>query len=59
MAKQQTFGDKVKKKQQTDTRVSVKVIKGIKSPERGSVRFITKMVKVDNIDQLDKIDINL
>ncbi len=59
MAKQQTFGDKVKKKKQTDTKVSVKVIKGIKSPEKGSVRFITKIVKVDNVEQLDKVDINL
>ena len=58
MAKTQTFGDKVKKKKSDDERVSVKVIKGINS-DRGSVRFIEKMVKVDNLDQLDKIDINL
>ena len=58
MAKTQTFGDKVKKKKSDDERVSVKVIKGINS-DRGSVRFIEKMVKVDNLDQLEKIDINL
>lgn len=58
MAKTQTFGDKVKKKKSGDERISVKVIKGINS-DRGSVRFIEKMVKVDNLDQLDKIDINL
>jgi hypothetical protein len=58
MAKTQTFGDKVKKKKSDDERINVKVIKGINS-DRGSVRFIEKMVKVENLEQLEKIDINL
>ena len=56
MAKAQTFTDKLSKKQK-DTRVSVKVIKGFTS-EIGSTRFIEKVVKIDDLAQLTKLDIN-
>ncbi len=59
MAKQQTFGDKLKKGKNVDTRINVKVIKGYKCENRNSIRFIDKMVKVDDLNQLDKIDISL
>ncbi len=56
MAKQQTFGDKLKKKK-GDDKISVKVIKGYRS-EIGTTRFIEKFVKIDSIDQIDKIDVS-
>ncbi len=56
MAKQQTFAEKSKAKKKDD-HVSVKVIKGYTS-EIGSVRFLEKMVRIDDISQIDKIDIN-
>ena len=56
MAKTQTFSDKLKGKEK-DTRVSVKIIKGITS-EIGSTRFIEKVVKIDDLGQLAKLDIN-
>ncbi|MBR3090858.1 MAG: hypothetical protein IKH10_02555 [Bacteroidetes bacterium] len=56
MAKQQTFSDKAKKTKSAD-KVSVKVIKGYVS-EIGSVRFLEQMVKIDDISQADKVDIN-
>lgn len=57
MAKKQTFSDKVKKSKGGDGSVSVKVIKGYVS-EIGSTRFLEKMVHIDDISQIDKIDIN-
>lgn len=59
MAKTQTFGDKLKKGKHIDNRINVKVIKGFKCENRNSIRFIAKMVKVDDLNQLDKIDISL
>lgn len=56
MAKQQTFGDKVKKKG-GDNRISVKVIKGYRS-ESGSTKFLERFVKIDEMAQVDKVDIN-
>lgn len=56
MAKQQTFGDKLKKKK-GDDRISVKVIKGYRS-EIGSTRFLEKFVKIESMDQIDKVDIS-
>lgn len=56
MAKTQSFGDKVNKKK-GDDKISVKVIKGFTS-EIGSARFIEKVIKIDDIAQLNKIDIN-
>ena len=57
MAKQQTFGDKLKKKKQADVGINVKIIKGMKS-DTGSIRFVEKFVKVNDIAELDKMDFN-
>jgi hypothetical protein len=54
MAKQQTFGDKLKKKEVE--KPVVKVIKGIPT-EKGSLRFIERFVKVDDLNEVTKIDI--
>jgi hypothetical protein len=54
MAKQQTFGDKGKKKA-GDTKISVKVIKAFRS-DKGTVKYMERFVKVDDIGQVDKID---
>ena len=56
MAKQQTFGDKVKKKK-GDSRIHVKVIYSFKN-ESGNLRFNEKQVTVDDLNQLDKVAIN-
>lgn len=56
MAKQQTFGDKLKKKK-VEEKISVKIIKGYRS-ESGTTRFLEKFVKVDNLDQINNIDIS-
>lgn len=57
MAKKQTFAEKAKKAKKTVDKISVKVIKGYTS-EIGSTRFLEKMVKIDDISQIEKIDIN-
>ncbi|MGI6370577.1 MAG: hypothetical protein GX372_09395 [Ignavibacteria bacterium] len=57
MAKQKTFSDKMKKGKGGDGTISVKVIKGYVS-EIGSTKFLEKMVHIDDISQIDKIDIN-
>ncbi|MFP4529426.1 MAG: hypothetical protein ACLFQX_12840 [Candidatus Kapaibacterium sp.] len=54
MAKQQTFGDKLKKK--SDEMISVKVIKGIPS-DKGNLRFIESIVKVKDINEVTNIDL--
>lgn len=54
MAKTQTFGDKVKKKKNLDTRTNVKVVRGIKGDD-GSMRFIKTFVKVNELSELDKV----
>ncbi|MDT3738092.1 MAG: hypothetical protein RO257_01185 [Candidatus Kapabacteria bacterium] len=56
MAKAQSFGDKLKKKKAEEKPV-VKVIKGYKGND-GTVRFVEQFVKVDDINQVDKVDIN-
>ncbi len=56
MAKQQTFGDKLKKKK-GDDKISVKVVKAYRS-EIGSTRFLEKFVKIDDMAQIDKVDVN-
>lgn len=55
MAKQQTFSDKLKKLK-TDPRVNVRVIKAYRS-EKGSVKFMERFIKVDDINQVEKVDI--
>ncbi|MDX9790586.1 MAG: hypothetical protein WC313_02510 [Candidatus Kapaibacterium sp.] len=56
MAKAQSFGDKLKKKK-TEEKSVVKVIKGFKGND-GSIRFVEQFIKIDDINQVDKIDIN-
>lgn len=55
MAKQQTFGDKTKRKT-GDTKINVKVIKAFRS-EKGTTKYMERFVKVDDIGQVDTIDI--
>ena len=56
MAKQQTFSDKLNKKV-ADTRTTIKIIKGFSS-DIGSTRFIEKVIKIDDVGQIAKLDIN-
>ena len=56
MAKQQTFQDKLKKLK-TDSRVNVRVIKAYRS-DKGTVKFVERFVKVDDVNQIEKIDIS-
>lgn len=51
MAKTQTFGDKAKKKAGPQ-KISVKVIKAYRS-DTGSVKFVERFVKVDDVGQID------
>lgn len=53
MAKQQSFGDKAKKKSQS-TGVNVKFIKTVKSTG-GSYKFNEKFVKLDDISKVTEI----
>ena len=57
MAKQQTFGDKLKKQRKESELISVKVIRTFKS-EDGTNRFSEKFVKVKDLAELDKMDFN-
>jgi len=57
MAKQQTFGDKLKKKKLVDDNINVRVVQGLQSELRGTVRFVNLMVKVKDLNELEKIDI--
>jgi hypothetical protein len=56
MAKQQTFGDKNKKKA-ADSKISVKVIKAFRS-EKGTVKYLERFVKVDDVGQIEKMDLS-
>jgi len=56
MAKQQTFGDKLGKKKGS-TKISVKVIRGYKSEETGTVKFKERFVQVDDLGQIEKMEI--
>lgn len=56
MAKQQSFGDKMKKKA-TDNRITVKVIKGYKS-DAGSMKYLERLVKVEDVASIEKLDIS-
>ncbi len=55
MAKQQSFGDKVKKKS-VDSRITVKVIKGYRS-DTGSMKYLERLVKVEDVAAMEKLDI--
>ncbi len=54
MAKQQTFGDKTKKKA-GDNKISVKVIKAFRS-EKGTVKYMERFVKVDDVKKKEKME---
>ena len=53
MAKQQSFGDKLKKKGKADF-VTVKVIKAVKG-DKGSYKFNEKLVKLDEKSKVSQI----
>lgn len=57
MAKKQTFGDKLKKAK-VDDRIVVKVIKGFKDEATNGTKFIEQFVKVENLNSLEKIEVN-
>ena len=57
MAKQQTFGDKLKKKAAGEMETHVKVIKPYFT-EEGNMRFLERQVKVKDLSELEKIDIS-
>lgn len=52
MAKQQTFGDKLKKKK--SDHITVKVIKAVKS-EKGSFKFNEKLVQISDLSKISEI----
>ena len=56
MAKTQTFGDKLKKKK-TDNKISVKVIKWFHDENRNTLRVLERMIKVDDLNDVEKVDI--
>ena len=56
MAKQQTFGDKGKKKA-ADSKISVKVIKAFRS-EKGTIKYLERFVKVEDVGQIEKMDLS-
>lgn len=55
MAKKQSFGDKLKRGKGVDKNV-VKVIKGLKT-ESGSTKYVEEYIKVDDMNQVTKIEI--
>ncbi len=57
MAKQQTFGDKLKKKKQADLEINVKVIKGMNT-DKGSLFYLERFVRVKDASEIEKIDIS-
>lgn len=57
MAKQQTFGDKLKKREKDD-KVSVLVIKWRFDENRGSLRKMKKIIKIDNMNDIANADID-
>ena len=56
MAKQQTFGDKVGKKTASQL-MTVKVVRGFRGPA-GTIKFKDRLVQVENLGQIDKMDFN-
>lgn len=54
MAKQQTFGDKVKKKKQESLKINVRVLKGVRS-DKDSLRILESFVQVDDLNELEKL----
>ncbi len=56
MAKQQTFGDKLKKKK-IEVKPTVKIIKGFKGDD-GNTHFMETFVKVDDVNTVDQLEIS-
>lgn len=56
MAKAQTFGEKLNKGKDVK-RLVVKVIKGFKD-DSGKTRFVEHFIKVDDMSEVTKLDIN-
>jgi len=56
MAKSQTFSDKLKKKKTTEGGINVKVIKGFRT-EKGTINYLERFVKVNDINEIENIDI--
>ena len=56
MAKQQSFGDKTKKKS-SDTRITVKVIKAYRS-DTGSMKYLERLVNVADAAAMENLDIS-
>ncbi len=54
MAKKQTFDSKGKEADQ----ISVKVLKWYQDEQRDTLRLLTKMIKVKDLNELQKIEIN-
>jgi hypothetical protein len=54
MAKKQTFDSKVKQ----DNRISVKVMKWYQDDTRGTLRLMTRFIKVTDLSELQNIEIN-
>ncbi len=55
MAKQQSFGDKLKKKKIAE-KPTVKIIKGYKGDD-GNTHFLETFVKIDEVANVDKLEI--
>ncbi len=55
MAKQQTFGDKLKKKKEEQP--VVRVIKWYRDEDRGSLRKMSKFVKVKDLNEVTNLDV--
>ena len=56
MAKKQTFGDKMSKKAAA-TSINVRVIKPYHS-DKGHMKYLERFVKIGDLSEIDKIDIN-
>ena len=54
MAKKKTFDSKNKK----DDRTSVKVLKWYQDETRGTLRLMTRFIKVNDLNELQNIEIN-
>jgi hypothetical protein len=56
MAKQQAFGDKLKKKK-IEVKPTVKIIKGYKGDD-GNTHFLETFVKIDDVTTVDQLEIS-
>ncbi len=56
MAKKQTFGDKMSKKAAVSF-INVRVIKPYYN-EKGNMKYLERFVRIGDLSEVDKIDIN-